>query len=272
MEFGILGLELSGKTTLFSLLTGHEPLAGHGKSAVHVGIAQVPGPSARPPLRALQAEEAHPGHGAVRGRAGDRQGRLGEPERPRAAEHGRARGRGPWVRLRRRAPPRGSLDPARDLELVETELLLNDLSVAGNRLERLGRDLAKRRTAELEAEKDALERCRAALEAGTPLRRVDLTGDERRLLKGFAFLTLKPMLVVLNVGEADAADLAGAVERSGLSVFQSQPAWRSARCAPRSSRRSRASLPPTRPPFFPTSGCRTARSTGSCARHISCWA
>ena len=55
------------------------------------------------------------------------------------------------------------------------------------------------------------------------MRRVDLTPEERRLLKGFAFLTLKPMLVVLNAGECDAGDLAGAVGRSGLSEFGSQP-------------------------------------------------
>ena len=223
MEFGILGLELSGKTTLFSLLTGHEPLAGHGKSAVHVGIAQVPDPR----LDRLSALFTPKKHTPATVRFVDVPGiARGGSESLNVPELRNMDGLAVVVRgfASDAVPhPEESLDPARDLELMETELLLNDLSVAGNRLERLGRDLAKRRTAELEAEKDALERCRAALEAGTPLRRVDLTGDERRLLKGFAFLTLKPMLVVLNVGEADAAELAGAVERSGLSVFQSQP-------------------------------------------------
>jgi hypothetical protein len=223
MEFGILGLELSGKTTLFSLLTGHEPLADHGKAAVHVGIAQVPDPR----LDRLSALFKPKKHTPATVRFVDVPGiARGGSESLNVPELRNMDGLAVVVRgfASDAVPhPEGSLDPARDLDLMETELLLNDLSVAGNRLERLGRDLAKRRTAELEAERDALERCRAALEAGTPLRRVDLAVEERRLLKGFAFLTLKPMLVVLNAGEADAGDLAGAVERSGLLGFHSQP-------------------------------------------------
>ena len=223
MEFGILGLELSGKTTLFSLLTGHEPAAGHGKPAVHVGIAQVP--DARlDRLSALFKPKKHTPAtvrfvdvpGITKGGSAS----LNLPE---------LRNMDGLAVVVRSFPsdavphPEGSLGPARDMELVETELLLNDLSVVENRMERLARDLAKRRTAELEAERDALERCRAALEAGTPLRRVDLSADERRLLKGFAFLTLKPMLVVLNAGEGDAADLAGAIGRAGLAGAAAQP-------------------------------------------------
>ncbi len=224
MEFGILGLELSGKSTIFSLLTGHEPAAGHGKPAVHVGIAQVPDPRLDR-LSALFKPKKHTPAtvrfvdvpGIVKGGSAS----LNLPELRNMD--------GLAVVVRGFASdavphPEGSLGPARDLELVETELLLNDLAVASNRLERLGRDLAKRRTAELEAERDALERCRAALEAGTPLRRTELSPDERRLLKGFAFLTLKPMLVVLNAGEPEAADLAGALERSGLGGLRGQPA------------------------------------------------
>jgi GTP-binding protein YchF len=226
MEFGILGLELSGKTTLFSLLTGHEPLADHGKAAVHVGIAQVPDPR----LDRLSALFKPKKHTPATVRFVDVPGiARGGSESLNVPELRNMDGLAVVVRgfASDAVPhPEGSLDPARDLDLMETELLLNDLSVAGNRLERLGRDLAKRRTAELEAERDALERCRAALEAGTPLRRVDLAVEERRLLKGFAFLTLKPMLVVLNAGEADAGDLAGAVERSGLLGFHCSAGYR----------------------------------------------
>jgi len=223
MEFGILGLELSGKTTLFSLLTGHEPAAGHGKPAVHVGIATVPDPRLDR-LSALFRPKKHTPAtvrfvdvpGIVKGGSAS----LNLPELRNMD--------GLAVVVRGFASdavphPEGSLGAARDLELVETELLLTDLAVASSRLERLGRDLAKRRTAELEAERDALEHCRVALEAGTPLRRTELSPDERRLLKGFAFLTLKPMLVVLNAGESEAADLPGALERSGLGALRGQP-------------------------------------------------
>ena len=223
MEFGILGLELSGKTTLFSLLTGHDPAAVHGKPGAHVGIAQVPDPRLDR-LSALFAPRKHTPAtvrfvdipGIVKGGSAS----LNVPEL-RTMD-------GLAVVVRSFASdavphPEGDLGPARDLELVETELLLADLAVAESRLERLARDLARRKAPELETERDALERCHTALEAGTPLRRIGLTADERRVLKGFTFLTAKPMLVILNAGEGEAGDLAGAVERAGLAGVHAQP-------------------------------------------------
>ncbi|HUK13697.1 MAG TPA: redox-regulated ATPase YchF [Thermoanaerobaculaceae bacterium] len=223
MEFGIVGLELSGKTTLFSLLTGHDPGAAHGKGATHVGIAQVPDPRLDR-LSALFKPRKHTPAtvrfvdvpGIAKGGAAS----LNLPEL-RTMDGLAVVIRGFESEL---VPhPEGSVDPARDLELLETELLLSDLAVATNRLDRLGRELGKRRAPELEAERDVLTRCRAALEGGTPLRRLGLSAEERRLLKGFTFLSLKPMLVVLNAGEPDAADLAGAVARSGLAPRQDEP-------------------------------------------------
>lgn len=222
MEFGILGLELAGKTTIFSLLTGHAPAPGHAKQA-HVGIAQVPdGRLDR--LSALFKPRKHTPAtvrfvdvpGVVKGGSAS----LNLPEL-RTMD-------GLAVVVRGFASdsvphPEGSVDPGRDLELLETELLLGDLGVATNRLERLGRDLGKRRTTELEAEQAVLERCRCRLEGGAPLRTLDLAPEELRLLKGFTFFTLKPMLVVLNCSEGDAADLDGAVRRAGLDRWRSQP-------------------------------------------------
>jgi len=223
MEFGIVGLELSGKTTLFSLLTGHDPGAAHGKAATHVGIAQVPDPRLDR-LSALFRPRKHTPATVrfvdVPGIAKGGSASLNLPEL-RTMD-------GLAVVIRGFASeavphPEGSVDPARDLELLETELLLSDLAVATNRLDRLGREIGKRRAPELEAERDVLTRCRSALEGGTPLRRLGLSAEERRLLKGFTFLTLKPMLVVLNAGEAEAADLAGAIARSGLAPRQGEP-------------------------------------------------
>jgi ribosome-binding ATPase YchF (GTP1/OBG family) len=97
------------------------------------------------------------------------------------------------------------------------------MAVAASRLERLGREVGKRTAAELAAERSALEPCRAALDAGMPLRQLEFTHEQRRILKGFTFLTLKPLLVVLNAGEEVAGDLAGAVTRAGLDPWQHQP-------------------------------------------------
>ena len=224
MEFGILGLELSGKSTLFSLLTGHPVGGPHGKPGAHVGVAQVPDPRLDR-LSALFRPRKHTPAtvrfvdvpGIVKGGAAS----LNLPEL-RTMD-----GLAVVVRgfVSDAVPhPEGSLDPARDLELVETELLLNDLSVAGNRLERLARELGKRKAPDLEAEREALERCRAALEAGTPLRRLGLAAGELRALKGFSFLSLKPMLVILNVGEAEAGDLPGVLDRAGLGRWRGEHA------------------------------------------------
>jgi GTP-binding protein YchF len=224
LEFGILGLELSGKSTLFSLLTGKTPATAHGRTAAHVGIAQVPdGRLDR--LSALFKPRKHTPAtvrfvdvpGIVKGGAAS----LNVPEL-RTMDGLAAVTRG--FSSESVPHPEGSIDPARDLELVETELLLNDLSVTGNRLERLTREIAKRKAPELEAERSILERCRSALEDGTPLRRLDLDDEERRMLKGFGFLSLKPMLVILNVGEDRAADLSGALEHAGFSPWRGQRA------------------------------------------------
>jgi ribosome-binding ATPase len=222
MEFGILGLELSGKTTLFSLLTGHDVAPGHGKAGAHVGVASVPDPRLDRLSELLKPRKHTPATvrfvdipGITRGGA-------------QALNLSELRTMDGLAVVVRAFPsdsvphPEGNIDPARDLELLETELLLADLTVVDNRLERLEKDVSKRKSAEAEAERDALLRCKSSLDAGQPLRRLDLSGDELRRLKGFTLLSQKPLLVILNVGEGDAADLAGAVSRANLAPWQGQ--------------------------------------------------
>jgi len=100
--------------------------------------------------------------------------------------------------------PEGSVDPARDLAALDTELLLSDLLIVETRLERLQKDLQSSQPARREAaarEQALLLRLKEALEAGMPLRDVDLTPEEEKSLRGFAFLTLKPVLVAVNIGD-----------------------------------------------------------------------
>jgi GTP-binding protein YchF len=118
--------------------------------------------------------------------------------------------------------PEGSIDSARDLELLETEMLLSDLSVVTNRLERVAKDIAKKKTPELELEKALLDRFRAALDRGEALRGFETTPDEEKLVRGFGLLTRKPMLVILNASEDEASDLAGALARAKLDRWKGQ--------------------------------------------------
>jgi hypothetical protein len=99
----------------------------------------------------------------------------------------------------------GSVDPKRDIENVELELILSDLAVVEKRLERLEKDIKKQKNPALEKEFQVLKVCKVALDKQTPLREVELGAEETKVIRGFTFLSLKPMLYVLNLGEGDAA-------------------------------------------------------------------
>ena len=134
------------------------------------------------------------------------------------------------------AHPSGSVNPARDAQAMEDELILADLGVVERRLERLEKDLKKARSAELEKERDLVERCKVSLEEGTPLRALQLPGDDLKRLRGFQFLSAKPLLLVINLDEADlsevGADITRAAERTGLTEFLARAATKAvALCA-----------------------------------------
>ena len=99
--------------------------------------------------------------------------------------------------------PKGSIDPARDSRAMEEEMILADLGVAERRLERLEKDLKKSASAELKKEQELLLRCRSVLESGEPLRVIELEPENAKRLRGFQFLSAKPLLLVLNIDEAD---------------------------------------------------------------------
>jgi GTP-binding protein YchF len=107
--------------------------------------------------------------------------------------------------------PSGSINPARDAQAMEDELILADLGVAERRLERLDKDLKKTRTAELEHERAVLLVCRGALEEGRPLRALDLHGEDLKRLRGFQFLSAKPLLLVINLDEAQLSGVGASV-------------------------------------------------------------
>lgn len=101
----------------------------------------------------------------------------------------------------------GSVDPVRDLEDVEVELILSDLVVVEKRLERLEKDRKKIKNPDLDREFELLETCKAELEANRPLRLMTLDAEQEKRVRGFQFLSQKPMLYVLNLGEEDAGRL-----------------------------------------------------------------
>ncbi len=102
---------------------------------------------------------------------------------------------------------KGSVDPLRDFEDVEVELMLSDLVVVEKRMERVDKDRKKIRSPELDQEFALLERLKAELEANRPLRGLEYSAEDEKRIRGFQFLSQKPMLCVLNLGEKDAGRL-----------------------------------------------------------------
>ncbi len=96
----------------------------------------------------------------------------------------------------------GSVDPERDIEVIETELLLADLDALSKRHERVGR-LARVGQKEYAGQTEALAKAIAAVEKGTPLRAAQLTDEERDALAELNLITMKPVLYVANVAEND---------------------------------------------------------------------
>ncbi|MFA6132145.1 MAG: redox-regulated ATPase YchF [Patescibacteria group bacterium] len=100
----------------------------------------------------------------------------------------------------------GDVDPIRDVEIIELELAMADLDVVQKRLHSLQGELKAGKTKEKEEEASALEKINLAIQAGKQARLVELSEDEQKAIKGMQLLTLKPVLYVINVDEASAAD------------------------------------------------------------------
>ncbi len=115
--------------------------------------------------------------------------------------------------------PQETISPLRDARTIEDELLLADLGVAERRLERLEKDLKKNALPDLVKEQAVLVRCKAALESGKALRTLGLEGDDARRLRGFQFLSAKPLLVVVNLDEADVSKTEEAASAFGLTEW-----------------------------------------------------
>jgi GTP-binding protein YchF len=122
-------------------------------------------------------------------------------------------------------PHVGPVDPLRDIKNVEFDLMISDLGQVEKRLERLEKDLKKMKTDELVKENALLLRCKESLEAEKPLRELEMTADEKKLIRGFTFLSQKPILYVVNISESATlgADLEAAVAKYKLEEVAHRP-------------------------------------------------
>ena len=225
MQTAIVGLAGSGKTTVFNTLTrGHAETGGFGGVTLNVGVVKVP--DARldrlaeifKPKKIVHADVTYVDLPAP---PPSSEGHVGTEELP--AEHlARLRDSDALLHVVRafedpaHPHPEGSVDPARDLERLDLEFILADLTMAERRLERLttsGRHGTPAEREAAEREEVVVNRLHEGLQAGRPIRDLGLDVDEEKAIRGFRFLIQKPVLVLLNVGEADLASAPAAVAR-----------------------------------------------------------
>jgi GTP-binding protein YchF len=108
--------------------------------------------------------------------------------------------------------PDGSVDPLRDIASFETEFIISDLSIIETRIERIKKQIQKTGDELGKKELPVLEKCAQILESEKPLRECDFSKDELHILKTYQLLSMKPMLIALNLDESQRAGFAGTVE------------------------------------------------------------
>ena len=224
MQTGIIGLPQVGKTSLFRILTRARVESRSAPNQAHVGIARVPDARVAKlaevfkPKKITYATIEYVDIGGLQKDREKNSASLVPLREADALAH--------VVRLfENPAVPQegGSLDALRDIVNVDLELILNDLEQASKRMERLEKDIKKKKDPQLEAELQVLTRCRQALEAETPLRELEFARAEQKMLTGFMFLTQKPMIYVLNLGDEEATEIDRVVEKYKLEKLSTKP-------------------------------------------------
>lgn len=202
MRTAIIGLPQVGKTSLFKILTGSAAEGRVGSTKVQLGVSKVPDGRLEALAEVFQPRKVTPATVEYADMPGLSREALSEP-----SYIGSLRTVDAFAHVLRLFDDptvmhiEGTVDPRRDWESIDIELMLNDLQVVENRLERLQKDFKRGLGRELATERHLLGECRDWLEADRPLREMPLAPDAAKLLRGFQFLTAKPILAVLNVGE-----------------------------------------------------------------------
>jgi len=225
MKTGIIGLPQVGKTSLFKILTKAKLEERAHSREEHIGVARVPDErldklsALYSPKKTTYATVEYVDVAAIGQEALKETAFLASLRQVDALIHVLRAFEDESI------PHVGPIDPLRDIKNVEFDLMISDLTQVEKRLERLEKDLKKGRTNDLEREKDLLLRSKEALEKEQPLRELEMSADEKKLIKGFMFMSQKPILYVLNIGESTTlgTDLEAAASRFKLEEVAQRP-------------------------------------------------
>lgn len=213
MKVGIVGFSGSGKTTIFNALTGLKVQTGHREAGgkPHLGVIKVPDQRVETLAGLLKLKKVtHTEITFMDFAPGEGDRALDPNAIPQMKE---ADCLGQVVRLY--TGPFAPTSPLQEIRDFETDLKVADLVIIEKRLERLKKEKGR------EQEKGLLERCKSMIEGEKSLRLLSLSEEEKRTLSGFGFLSQKPLLILVNLGEEDIgrplpADLSDALARERL--------------------------------------------------------
>jgi GTP-binding protein YchF len=212
MNIGLIGPAKSGKTTIFNALTGQKAEVGEyatGKVEPNLGVVTVIDERVAKLSAMYNPKKTIPAVIEFVDFVGVTEG---------AAKGGLFSGEGmammkttdAFVTVLRNFASEavegqfGKPDPARDMQTIDSELLLADLIVAERRAERIAADHQRgKKTPQSQAEEKVIARIQEALNDGKPIRALEFSADEQKSIQGYQFLTAKPVLVILNSGEAN---------------------------------------------------------------------
>jgi ribosome-binding ATPase len=226
MKTGIIGLPQVGKTSLFRILTkAHLSTTSANPREAHIGVAKVPDDrldrlaALYNPKKLTHTSVEYVDVGAIGQDALKETAYIGHLRQVDALAHVVRVFEDPAV------PLVAEIDPLRDIKNVEFDLMVSDLGQIEKRLERLEKDLKKMKTPELEKENDLLKRANAHLGSEKPLREMEMTPEDKKRLRGFMFLSEKPIFYVLNIGESTelGKELDEAVNKYELTEIAARP-------------------------------------------------
>ena len=226
MKTGIIGLPQVGKTSLFKILTKADisNRAFANPREAHLGMAKVPDDrldrlaAQYNPKKLTHASVEYVDVAAIGQEALKETAFLANLRTVDALAHVLRVFDDPSI------PHVGEINPLRDAKTVDFDLIVSDLGQVEKRLERLDKDLKKMKNAELEREFDLITRAKAHLEKELPLREMEISAEDEKRIRGFMFLSQKPILYVLNVNESSSlgSDLEKAAAKYQLEEIASR--------------------------------------------------